>query len=114
MVFGVFTLRGLCSYMNAVQLNKLAQRIVATTQHQLYSSIIRADLSFLTQNASGQLLSRVINDVQVMRLAVGESLVGLGSSALSLVFLVGVMFGRDAFLATIAFFAFPLAAYFVS
>lgn len=114
MVFAAFAVRGASTYLNAVQLNKLAQRIVATTQRQLYSSLIRSDLSYLHANASGHLLSRVINDVQVMRLAVGESLIGVGSSALSLVFLVSVMFWRDPFLAAISFFAFPFAAYFVS
>ncbi len=113
-VFIVFTLRGISGYLNAIQLNTIGQRIVATTQRQLYSSLIRSDLAYLHANASGQLLSRVINDVQVMRLAVGESLIGVGSSALSLIILVSVMFWRDPKLAIISFIAFPLAGYFVA
>lgn len=113
-VFAAFALRGFASYMQAVKMNDVGQRIVATAQRQLYSHLIRADISFLHANASGQLLSRVINDVQVMRLAIGESLVGIGSSMLTLVILIGVMFWRDWFLATISFIAFPLAAYFVA
>jgi subfamily B ATP-binding cassette protein MsbA len=100
--------------MQSVQMNDVGQRIVAAAQRQLYSHLIRADLSFLHTNASGQLLSRVINDVQVMRMAVGECLAGIGSSLITLVFLVAVMFWRDWLLATISFIAFPLAAVFVA
>ena len=113
-VFTSFALRGFASYMQAVLMNDVGQRIVATAQNQLYSHLIRMDLSYLHANASGQLLSRVINDVQVMRLAVGECLAGMGSSLLTLIILIGVMFWRDWLLATISFIAFPLAAYFVA
>lgn len=113
-VFVAFALRGFASYMQAVLMNDVGQRIVNKTQKQLYSHLIRSDLSFLHANASGQLLSRVINDVQVMRLAVGECLAGMGSSLLTLVILVFVMFWRDWLLATFSFIAFPLAAFFVA
>jgi subfamily B ATP-binding cassette protein MsbA len=114
MVFAAFALRGVTSYGSAVLMNAMGQRIVATAQKQLYGHIIRSDLSWLHANTSGQLLSRVTNDVQVMRLAVGECLAGIGSSALTLFFLIGVMFYQDWMLATISFIAFPLAAWFVS
>ena len=113
-IFIAFALRGWASYMQAVKMNDVGQRIVATAQHQLYAHILRSDLSYLHANASGQLLSRVINDVQIMRLAIGESLAGIGSSLLTLVILIGVMFWRDWLLATISFVAFPLAAFFVA
>ncbi len=113
-VFVAFALRGLASYMQAVQMNDVGQRIVAATQRQLYSHLIRADLAYLHANASGSLLSRVINDVQVMRLAVGECLAGIGSSLLTLIILVIIMFWRDPVLSAIAFIAFPLAAFFVA
>lgn len=113
-VFVSFALRGLASYMQAVQMNDVGQRIVATTQRQLYSHLIRSDLSYLHANASGLLLSRVINDVQVMRLAVGECLAGIGSSFLTLILLVAIMFWRDPLLSAISFIAFPLAAFFVA
>ncbi len=112
-VFGAFALRGFSMYLNAVQTNRVGQRIVATAQQQLYAHLIRSDLAFLQANASGQLLARVVGDVQVMRLAVGESLIGLGTNTLTLVTLVGVMFWRDWFLSAVSFIAFPLAIYFV-
>ncbi len=113
-VFVAFILRGFGSYMQTILVNDIGQRIVAATQRQLYSHLIRADLSYLHANASGALLSRVINDVQVLRYAVGECLAGIGASAVTLVILIGVMFWRDWVLASIAFTAFPLAAVFVS
>lgn len=114
MVLGAFFIRGFTSYLSAVQMNHVGQRIVADAQKSLYAHLVRSDLAWLHSTTSGQLISRVINDVQVMRLAVGECLAGIGSSALTLVFLIGVMFWRDWLLASISFIAFPSAAYFVS
>jgi len=113
-IFGAFALRGLSAYMQDVTLNDVGQRIIAAAQRRLYSHLIRADLSYLHANASGQLISRVINDVQVMRYAVGECLAGIGSSLITLFILIGIMFWRDWLLASISFTAFPLAAAFVA
>lgn len=113
-VFTVFALRGLSSYKQAVMMNDLGQRVVASVQRQLYAHLIRSDMMFLHNASSGQLLSRVINDVQVMRMAMGECLAGIGSSSLTLIILVGIMFAQDWKLAFSAFISFPLAAWFVS
>lgn len=113
-VFVSFSLRGFSSYASAVQMNEIGQSIVSRAQRQLFTHLIRSDLSFLHTSASGQLLSRVVNDVQVMRLAVGECLAGVGSSMLTLIILVSVMFWRDWVLAVASFAVFPLAAYFVA
>jgi len=113
-VFTVFALRGLSSYKQAVMMNDLGQRVVASVQRELYAHLIRADMVFLHNASSGQLLSRVINDVQVMRMAMGECLAGIGSSSLTLIILVGVMFVQDWKLAIAAFVSFPAAAWFVA
>jgi subfamily B ATP-binding cassette protein MsbA len=71
-------------------------------------------LKFFHDHPSGQLISRVVNDVSVMRAAVMDSLTGIGKSLLTLVFLVAVMFHQDWVLALSAFCIFPFAAGFVA
>ncbi|WP_246149178.1 ABC transporter ATP-binding protein [Skermanella pratensis] len=109
-----FGLRGISTYFHSVQMNKIGQRIVADVQGDMYAHLLRSDLSFFHGTSAGQLISRMVNDVGLMRLAVAECLTGLGKSVLTLVILVGVMFHQDWVLATGAFVAFPLAAYFVA
>ncbi|UEM06411.1 ABC transporter ATP-binding protein/permease [Skermanella rosea] len=109
-----FGLRGISTYFHSVQMNKIGQRIVADVQGDMYAHLLRSDLSFFHGTSAGQLISRMVNDVGLMRLAVAECLTGLGKSVLTLIILVAVMFHQDWVLATGAFIAFPLAAYFVA
>lgn len=109
-----FGLRGISTYFHSVQMNKIGQRIVADVQGDMYAHLLRSDLSFFHGTSAGQLISRMVNDVGLMRLAVAECLTGLGKSVLTLVILIAVMFHQDWVLATGAFIAFPLAAYFVA
>jgi subfamily B ATP-binding cassette protein MsbA len=55
------------------------------------------------------LISRLTNDVGLLRNAAGNVLAGIGRDAVTVAFLVGLMFYQDWVLALIAFFAFPLA-----
>jgi subfamily B ATP-binding cassette protein MsbA len=113
-VLGAFTVRGVAGYLHEVQMNSVGQRIVAAVQKQLFAHLLRADLAFFHANPAGQLISRLVNDVTVMRQAVAESLTSLGKSSVTLMILVGVMFYQDWLLATIAFTAFPPAAVYLA
>lgn len=109
-----FTIRGLATYMHSVTMNRIGQRIVADVQGKVLKHLLNADLSYFHAHASGQLLSRMVNDVGVMRVAVAECLTSFGKSTLTLIILVGVMFYQDWRLACIAFIAFPAGAWFVA
>lgn len=114
MVLGVFIVRGLSTYGHTIMMNKIGQSIVADIQKDLCAHFLRLDLGFFHDNPSGQLISRVINDVNVMRIAVSDSLTGFGKSVLTLIFLTIVMFMQDWKLSIAAFTIFPFAALFVA
>lgn len=114
LVFVVFLVRGLATYIHTIMMNKIGQSIVADIQKSLFDKFMVMDLAFFHANPSGQLISRVINDVNVMRVAVSDSLTGLGKSLLTLIFLIAVMFYQDWKLSIAAFIIFPFAAGFVS
>jgi subfamily B ATP-binding cassette protein MsbA len=67
------------------------------------------DLSFFHQTPTGSLISRFSVDINMMRAAVSNALTGIGKDFLTLIFLVGVMFIQDRYLAVIAFVVFPVA-----
>ena len=95
-------------------MNKIGQSIVATIQKEMFSHFMDLDLKFFHKNPSGQLISRVVNDVDVLRNAVTSCLTGMGKSAITLILLVAVMFYQDWILAIAAFTIFPFAALFVA
>ncbi len=113
-MFLIFFIRGITTYLHTIMMNKIGQYIVADIQKDQFGHFMGLDLKFFHDNPSGQLISRMISDVNVMRTAVTDSLTGIGKSLLSLVFLVGVMFYQDWVLALAAFMIFPFAAAFVA
>ncbi|MBK1667551.1 ABC transporter permease [Rhodovibrio sodomensis] len=105
----VFLARGLASYGQAVLMSHIGLAIMARIQTEMFHRLMHTELGFFNSNSPGQLVSRFVNDVQMMRNSVAETLTGLGKHALTLVALVGVMFYEDWLLATVAFIAFPTA-----
>lgn len=112
-VFAVFFLRGAAMYGQTVLMNTLSQRVVSDVQRDLFSHLIRSDLAFFHGTQSGQLMSRFIADMALIRTAVTECLTGLGKNTFTVLFLTGVMFYQDWKLALISIFVFPVAGYVV-
>lgn len=114
LIIGIFAARGVALYFHTVIMNKIGQRIVTDVQQQLHAHLLAADLSFFNSKASGELISRLTNDVAIMRQAVSDCLTSSFKGGLTLICLVGVMFYQDWLLASISFFVFPIAAVFVT
>tara|TARA_B100000686_G_scaffold171207_1_gene178490 strand:+ start:682 stop:2397 length:1716 start_codon:yes stop_codon:yes gene_type:complete len=107
----VTLIKGAATYGQAVLLAFVGQRIIADLQNRLFRHVIHFDLAFFHDTASGKLVSRMTNDINLMRNAVANAITGAIKDTLTLLFLVGVMFEKDWKLALIAFFVFPLAVY---
>ncbi|MHA1153794.1 MAG: ABC transporter ATP-binding protein [Alphaproteobacteria bacterium] len=108
-VFAVFAAKGLATYGQSVLMSYVGHRVVAELQRDLYNRVIGADLSFFNRTAPGELIARFINDINLLRNAVSNTLVGFGKDTLTALALMGVMFYEDWLLASIAFVVFPTA-----
>lgn len=113
-VLAAFVLRGVSTYLHNILMNRVGQGVVADVQRQLSSHLIRADLAYLQSRSSGQLISNMISDVNVMRTAMAECLLGFVRGAFTLAILVGVMFYQDWHLASACFLVLPVAAFMVA
>ena len=105
----VFLAKGFATYGQAVLMSFVGHRVVADLQQRLYDRLIGADLAFFQKTSPGELVSRFINDVNLLRNAVSTTLTGVGKDSLTALALVAVMFYEDWILAAIAFVAFPTA-----
>jgi ATP-binding cassette, subfamily B, bacterial MsbA len=101
--------KGFADYGQTVLMNRVGQRVIADVQKATFARLMRADLAYFNATSSGLLISRLTNDVGLLRNAASNVLAGIGRDAVTVVFLVGLMFYQDWVLALIAFFAFPLA-----
>lgn len=106
-VFGAFALRGFASFGESVLMATIGQRIICDLQNKLFSHLMKSDLSFFNRHQSGELISRLTNDISVLRFSVSTAVVGIGKDAISLLAMIFVMFYRDWMLASIAFFLLP-------
>lgn len=113
-LFGIFFLGGIATYFHTVIMNQIGQRIVTDVQQQMYQHLLRSDLSFFHANASGTLISRLTNDVGIMRLAMGECLTNSFKGGITLSLLIGIMFYQDWRLSIATFIVFPISAWFVA
>ena len=105
-----FVVRGTATYIHTTRMNKISQSIVADIQKDVFSHFMTLDLKFFHDNPSGHLVSRITNDVNVMRAAVSDTMTGIGNNLLTVLFLGGVMFNQDWRLAIIALTVFPFAS----
>ena len=110
-VIAITVIRGVATYGQAVLMAFVGQRVIADLQSRVFAHILRFDLAFFQNTASGKLVSRLTNDINMMRNAVANALTGMVKDSLTLLFLVGVMFEKDWKLALIACFVFPIAIY---
>ena len=105
----IFVSKGAATFGQAVLMNGAGFRIVARMQRHLFRKLMDMELAFFTAHAPGQLVSRFVNDVQMLSEAVSKTVTGLGKDFLTLSALIGVMFYEDWVLAGISFFIFPAA-----
>ena len=89
LLFFCLFLRGISAYMHTVQMGKISHSLVADIQNDLFAHTIRLDLKFFSNNHSGSLVARMISDVQVMRIALADTMTGVGKNLMTLIILIG-------------------------
>src|SRR3954447_11845985 len=101
--------KSLADYGQTVLMNRVGQRVITDVQTAMFGCLIRSDLAYFQTHPSGILISRFMNDVWLLRSAASNVLAGIGKDAVTVVFLVAVMFYQDWSMALVAFIALPLA-----
>lgn len=110
-IIGVFALRGLVGYGSAFLTAYVGQRIVADLRNEVTSHLQRLSLAYFNRTPSGTIVSRVTNDVGLVRAALTDAVAAVLKDASSLVILIAVAFYQDWFLALIAFVVFPVSVF---
>src|SRR5207302_8361560 len=104
----VFLFRAVMSFGQSYLMEWIGQRIIADVRSELNAHFQRLSLSFYNRTPTGTLLSRMTNDVELMRSALTDAVASVMKDFTSLVVLLTVAFIMDWRLAPIAFIPFPL------
>ncbi|MFP4167370.1 MAG: ABC transporter ATP-binding protein [Desulfonatronovibrionaceae bacterium] len=110
LIVGVFFLKGLARFVQNYQMNVSGLKVLEKLREELYSKIICLPIRFFDDNQIGNLMARILNDVTQVRSSL-PALVRISREALTMVGLLGVVFYRDPFLATIAVVVLPITLY---
>ncbi len=101
--------KGIATYLHSFQMSKVAHKIIAILQSEMFSKLMFFNLKYFGDSKSGNLISRLINDTYFLRMAIVKTVTGVIKDFLIIIFLLGNMFYQSWQLTLFAFFAFPLA-----
>ena len=91
-IVGATTLQGVTGYWLTQLLSKSAQRLIAELRCKVERHVVRLPVTYFDANKSGQLVSRIMNDVEGVRNLVGTGLVeflgGIVTATLAFVYLL--------------------------
>ena len=107
----VYLVKGLGAYASAFVMTDIGQRVVRDVRDQLFRHILDQSATFFSRHTSGQLMSRITNDVNQVQQAVSETVGDLMREGLSVVGLAMFLFYKDARLALVAVTGAPLVVY---
>ena len=89
----------------------VGQRVVMDLRNELYRHILGQSAGFFAQRTTGQLMSRINNDVGQVQQAVSETFGDLARETLALVGFAALLFYYDAWLAIFCIISAPLIVY---
>lgn len=105
----VAALKGLFGYAQNYLMNYVGNQVVTDVRRELFLQLMRLPVGFHDANASGRLLSRVINDVNLMANAVAGVLKDLFQQGLTFLAMMGVIFYQNWKLAIVSIIVVPLS-----
>jgi ATP-binding cassette subfamily B protein len=94
--------RGLFSFLQAYWSEKNSQAVAFDLRNDLFAKIQRLSFSYHDQNQTGQLMVRATDDVEKVRLFIGQGLVQAVGALVLLVAVLLILFGTNAELALAA------------
>ncbi|MCD6584300.1 MAG: ABC transporter ATP-binding protein [Desulfobacteraceae bacterium] len=105
----LYFFRGLAMYGQEFLLQYVGENIIRKLRDALYEKIMDLPLSFFHKERTGVLMSRITNDVSIIKNMVSKAVTGALRDSFTVVGLTGVIFYRDWKLAIMAFVVMPLA-----
>lgn len=96
-------INAIADYGQALCLRYVGQNVISDMQLDLYTKLLHADISTFHDQTSGRLISRLTNDITLMRQSVSNVLTGLVKESLTLLALIGVMFAQSVEMSLVAF-----------
>lgn len=110
-IVALFIFRGICRFSYDTSIKLAGEKAIQDIRNDVYQSTIRKDMPFFNSQATGELMSRMTNDIGMMQQGMANVVCGLFRDLISFVSLLGVIFYRDWHLAIFCFLVLPATIY---
>ena len=110
-IIAVFAIKGLAAYGSGYLLSYVGQEVIRRLRNRLYNHIQDLPLAFFQRNKTGDLMSRVTNDVAIVSAMFTSAITGSIRDGFSIIGLIAVTFFLIPKLAVFTFIVFPIAGY---
>ncbi|MBN1931224.1 MAG: ABC transporter ATP-binding protein [Desulfobacterales bacterium] len=107
----IYLLRGIGMYTQEYLMNYVGQVIIMRLRNDLYDRIQELPIAFFQKEKTGVLMSRITNDVNIIKSMVSTTVTGSLKDCFTIIGLTGVIFYRDWKMAVFAFIVLPIAFY---
>ena len=104
----VYVIKGAARYGQSYLMATVGERVIAKIRFDLYSHLQKLSLSFFSDLHSGELMSRLVNDVNRLARFSSQALVMAFRQMVTVIALLAVMFVREWLLTLFAIVAFPM------
>ena len=110
-IIAVFTIKGVAAYGSGYLLSHVGQNIIRRLRNRLYNHIQDLPLAFFQREKTGDLMSRVTNDVALVSAMFTSAITQSIRDGFSIIGLIAVTFFLIPKLAVFTFIVFPVAIY---
>jgi ATP-binding cassette, subfamily B, bacterial MsbA len=110
-VVGLYLLKGIGAYFSDYLMTDVGQRVVRDLRDRLHSHMVGQSAAFFARRTTGQLLSRLTNDVGQVQHVVSETVGDLLQEGLGVFGYAALLFYYDARLAIVCVTAAPIIVY---
>ena len=111
LVLVAYAFKGLGGYASAYLMTDIGQRVVRDLRDRLFRHILDQSAGFFSRRTSGQLMSRITNDVNQVQLVVSETIGDLLREGLTVIGFAVLLFVVDWHLALVAVTGAPIVVY---
>ncbi|MBV5320348.1 MAG: ATP-binding cassette domain-containing protein [Sulfuricurvum sp.] len=108
LLIGIYVLKSVGRYIQAVFTSYIGMHIVSRLREDLLAHMVHMDMQFLYTNRSGELISRITNDISRVQYFVSRMLPELIQESFTVIALVGYVIYLNASLAFWALFVMPV------
>lgn len=109
-LLAIFLIKGVFYFIYSYLLEWVGQCVIRDLRNRIYAHLNRLSLSFFYHTPTGELISRIVNDVSLLQGAVSHALIRILRDFVSVIGLLVVIFIMDWRLALMSLIFLPMAA----